>query len=195
MCPQRNSIYRSTEDIGTEDCLRLNVYVPETVKSIAHFLVCSILTTNWFCHGNTERRSNIQTASAGVASSWFASIWHGTTVKLCARLSAWRRHHSGGGQLSHRCAWFFEHRGWKCTRQFRFQGSIDDIEMGPRKYRTIRWWSQQVIKCCYLYKISSQRNWNEPFSANVNRVTIGGCSAGSASTTYQMASPLSQGKP
>lgn len=31
MCPQRNSIYRSAEDVGTEDCLRLNVYVPQTV--------------------------------------------------------------------------------------------------------------------------------------------------------------------
>lgn len=28
MCPQRNAVYRSTEDVGTEDCLRLNVYVP-----------------------------------------------------------------------------------------------------------------------------------------------------------------------
>lgn len=33
MCPQRNSIYRSTEDIGTEDCLRLNVYVPQMVSN------------------------------------------------------------------------------------------------------------------------------------------------------------------
>lgn len=33
MCPQRNSVYRSTEDIGTEDCLRVNVYVPQMVKN------------------------------------------------------------------------------------------------------------------------------------------------------------------
>lgn len=37
-CPQRNQFYRSSDEEGVEDCLRLNVYVPHSVICIFSLL-------------------------------------------------------------------------------------------------------------------------------------------------------------
>lgn len=54
VCPQRNPFIRSQQDIGTEDCLRLNVYVPHSV--ILRFASCNRMCTkiHWPNHSLKE---------------------------------------------------------------------------------------------------------------------------------------------
>lgn len=46
VCPQRNLFTRSYVDVGVEDCLRLNVYVPHSVIYHFCFLFCFFVQMN-----------------------------------------------------------------------------------------------------------------------------------------------------
>lgn len=100
MCAQRNSVYRSKEDVGTEDCLRLNVYVPETVKSLASFqsvLVLSNIPTYSFpsfYHRKTGKTPNCR-CWYGTIMVHFYSVRHSdrTTLQISylTKISFWWR--------------------------------------------------------------------------------------------------------
>lgn len=84
-----------------------------------------------------------------------------------------------------------EHRPRRLSWQFRIKRSSGNIEMGQREHCSIRWWSRRVNRINAFFEINS--NVLNFSIGNSFSVTVFGNSAGGASATYLMMSPLAKG--
>lgn len=85
-----------------------------------------------------------------------------------------------------------EHRPRRLPWQFRIERSSGGIKMGQREHCSIRWWSRRVCRIRNIYFATNGNVLNFTVG-NSFSVTVFGNSAGGASATYLMMSPLAKG--
>lgn len=158
-------------------------------------MVCRIIDPDWLQIDWKSYIDNYQWQttrySAGFLPRWWFSMRLRHSPVLRTRPFARSRCHLHRSQFSTRPSRFSKHRTRGLPREFRFERSSVGFEMDPEKYQSLWWRSEKVFlwkkKEKYFYLLVK-------FTTIVLcSVTVFGESAGGASATYLMMSPLAKG--